>query len=105
MKTKLTFLFAIAALALLVALTVTIPAASKNATPNALPTASAEPAADPATPEEHHPHIRAALQELREARHELKEAAHDFGGHRAEALEATDNAIRQLEICLKYDKH
>jgi len=31
-------------------------------------------------------------------------AALDFGGHRVEALKATDEAIRQLEICLKYDK-
>lgn len=53
---------------------------------------------------EKHPHIRAALKELREAKKELKEAAHDFGGHRAEALEAVDKAINQLETCLKFDK-
>jgi hypothetical protein len=34
----------------------------------------------------------------------MEHAAHDFGGHRVEALKATDEAIRQLEICLKYDK-
>ena len=34
----------------------------------------------------------------------LQEAAHDFGGHRVEALKATDEAIRQLQICLQYDK-
>jgi len=34
----------------------------------------------------------------------VEHAAHDFGGHKAAALRATDNAIRQLEIAQKYDK-
>jgi hypothetical protein len=34
----------------------------------------------------------------------LQEAAHDFGGHRVDALKTTDEAIRQLELCLKFDK-
>jgi hypothetical protein len=34
----------------------------------------------------------------------MEHAAHDFGGHRADALRATDDAIRQLEICLRYDR-
>jgi hypothetical protein len=53
---------------------------------------------------ERHPHIRAAIRELQEARRELHTAAHDFGGHRAEALEAVDNAIKQLRVALQYDK-
>ena len=53
---------------------------------------------------EQHPHIRAALHELEEAKKELQTAAHDFGGHRAEALEAVDNAIKQLRQALQYDK-
>ena len=53
---------------------------------------------------EQHPHIRAALRELREARRELETAAHDFGGHRKEAIEAVDNAIKQLQEALEYDK-
>ena len=57
-----------------------------------------------AAPPEKHPHIHHALAELREARRELKEADHDFGGHRKEALEATDAAIRQLERALKFDR-
>ena len=71
---------------------------------------AATPAAAPATQVvkgkggEQHPHIRAALHELREARHELETAAHDFGGHRKEALEAVDNAIKQLQEALQYDK-
>jgi hypothetical protein len=53
---------------------------------------------------EQHPHIRAALMELREAKRELETAAHDFGGHRKEALEAVDNAIKQLQLAQQYDK-
>ena len=53
---------------------------------------------------EGHPHIRAAIRELREARRELETADHDFGGHRKEAIEAVDNAIKQLQEALEYDK-
>ena len=53
---------------------------------------------------EKHPHIRAALHELQEAKNELQHADHDFGGHRAEAVEAVDNAIKQLRQALEYDK-
>jgi len=53
---------------------------------------------------EQHPHIRAAIRELREARRELETAAHDFGGHKKEAIEAVDNAIKQLQEALQYDK-
>ena len=57
-----------------------------------------------ASAKERHPHIHKAIEELREARKELKEADHDFGGHREMALRATDEAIKQLEEALKYDK-
>jgi hypothetical protein len=53
---------------------------------------------------EHNPHIRHALEELREARKELKESDHDFDGHRDEALEAVDRAIRLLDTCSKHDR-
>jgi uncharacterized protein (DUF2249 family) len=49
-----------------------------------------------APPPERHPRIHAAVEALREAREELKTAAHDFCGHRAEALEQVDRAIKQL---------
>lgn len=67
---------------------------------------AATPAPAPAQEKgaEQHPHIRSAIRELREARHELETAAHDFGGHRKEALEAVDNAIKQLQEALQYDK-
>lgn len=50
-----------------------------------------------------HPQIQEALQALRNARAHLMEAAHDFHGHKADAIKATDEAIRQLEICMQYD--
>jgi len=53
---------------------------------------------------ERHPHIRSAIHELQEARRELETADHDFGGHRKEAIEAIDQALKQLREALKYDK-
>jgi hypothetical protein len=49
-----------------------------------------------------HPRIARAIEALRDARAYLAEAPHDFGGHKAEALRATDNAIRQLNLALAY---
>ena len=56
-------------------------------------------------PPEPHPHIRGAMMELREAREELRTAAHDFCGHRAEAVEKTDQALHQLQLALACDRH
>jgi hypothetical protein len=67
--------------------------------------ALAFPAGIPATPNapERHEEIRAAIDALRNAKGHMERAKHDFGGHRSAALHATDEAIHQLEICLKYD--
>ena len=87
----------IATLSLVAALAmpVAVPAAPAPK-PQPVPAAKAAP--------EPHPEIREALESLRRARKHMQEAAHDFGGHRVDALRATDDAIRQLEICLKYDR-
>lgn len=53
---------------------------------------------------EPHPRIRAAIRQLEAAKKELQEAPHDFGGHRADALQAVDKAIEQLRLALQYDK-
>ncbi len=53
---------------------------------------------------ERHPEIRAAIRALERAKRHLQEAAHDFGGHRAEALEAVNKALEQLKLALQYDK-
>ena len=54
--------------------------------------------------QERHPHIRAAMQELREARRELVTAARDFCGHRKDAVHECDEALRQLQLALDCDR-
>jgi len=49
-----------------------------------------------------HPRLAAAITALRDARAYLSEAPHDFGGHKAAAIRATDEAIRQLNFALGY---
>ncbi|HEY4742835.1 MAG TPA: hypothetical protein VIH76_19725 [Candidatus Acidoferrales bacterium] len=95
MKMKIVSIFATAVLML----ALTFPASAPAAPPNGKPPATALPAAP-----ERHPEIHDALEALRRARAHMDHAAHDFGGHKVEALRATDEAIRQLEICLQYDK-
>jgi hypothetical protein len=78
------------------------------AAPNgkAAPVASrAESSQPPTAAPEPHPQIREAIASLRRAKEHLEHAAHDFGGHRVEAIRATDEAIHQLEECLRYDKN
>jgi len=62
------------------------------------------PSAKAADREERHPHIHAAIGELRDARKDLENADHDFDGHRKEAIDAIDGAIHQLKICLEHDR-
>jgi hypothetical protein len=81
-----------------------IPAAAKSGAPSPSPAPSPKPAAAAPVPPERHPHIREALAALRSSKEDLEHAAHDFGGHRVEAIRSIEEAIRQLEICLKYDK-
>jgi hypothetical protein len=104
MKTRIVSLLALASLILAFAFIATAPAAPNKANVSATAAASALPATPAATPAEKHPEIREALESLRRAKEHLEHAAHDFGGHRVEAIEATDRAIRQLELCLKFDK-
>lgn len=111
---KMKMIFAATTLALALGISVTAPAAPNAKTPAAAapaaaaahpaPAAAAAPipaaAAEPLPP---HPEIREAIESLRRARMHLAEAAHDYHGHREDALRATDEAIKQLEICLKFD--
>ena len=75
-------------------------APSAKAVPAAASAATALPTAAP----ERHPEIREAIESLRRAKEHMEHAAHDFGGHRVEAIRATDGAIHQLEECLRFDK-
>lgn len=105
MKVRIIGLFAIASLVLAFAFLSSTPAAPHKMNVPATPAASAPPATPAAaTPAEPHPQIREALGALRRAKEHMEHAAHDFGGHRVEALKATDEAIKQLELCLKFDK-
>ena len=105
MKVRILGLLAVGSLLLAFAFFFSTPAAPHKANVPAAPEANALPATPSAgTPAEPHPQIREALAALRQAKEHMEHAAHDFGGHRVEALKATDEAIRQLEMCLKYDK-
>jgi hypothetical protein len=75
--------------------------AAPKATPSITHAESSQP---PAAARESHPEIREAIASLRRAKEHMEHAAHDFGGHRVEAIRATDVAIHQLEDCLRYDK-
>ena len=90
--------FAAAILVVALAFSVAAPAAFSG---KAVPPPA--PAASPAPPERH-PEIHEAIAALRRAKEHLEHAKHDFGGHRVAAIRATDDAIRQLEECLKYDR-
>jgi hypothetical protein len=101
-KPKIIGLLVATVLVLAVAFTAAAPAVpNANAFPAAAPRPAKAPAADPA---QVHPEIRDAIASMRKAKERMRHAAHDFGGHRAEALRVTDEAIRQLEICLRFDK-
>jgi hypothetical protein len=56
-----------------------------------------------------HPRIASAIAAIRDARVYMVAAPHDFGGHKAAAIRASDEAIRQLELALRYrgreDRH
>jgi hypothetical protein len=49
-----------------------------------------------------HPRIAAAIAALRDARDYMVKAPHDFGGHKAAAVRACDDAIRELNLALAY---
>jgi hypothetical protein len=95
MKTRLFCLFGVVAIAFVLTFSVTTPAAPS---PKPAPAAAAAPVPEP------HPEIREALEALRKAKFRMEHAAHDFGGHRVDAIKATDEAIRQLQICLQFDR-
>jgi len=106
MNTRAVTLIVLATLALMLCFSTVTPSAP-NPRPVPVPAASSQPAAPAAVPaaqREPHPEIRQAIVGLRAAKQRMEHAAHDFGGHRVEALRATDEAIRQLELCLKFDR-
>jgi hypothetical protein len=101
MKLTMIGLLGLAVLVFALAFSVAAPAAPHSAA-TTVAAAATVPGTPTATPSEHH-EIHEALESLRRAREHMAHAAHDFHGHREDAVRATDEAIRQLEICLKYD--
>jgi hypothetical protein len=49
-----------------------------------------------------HPRIAKAIAALKDAKAYMEAAPHDFGGHKADAIRASDEAIRQLNFALAY---
>lgn len=49
-----------------------------------------------------HPRIATAIRELEEAVKYMEAAPHDFGGHKAEAIRASKEAVTQLKLALEY---
>jgi len=51
------------------------------------------------------PHMRAALERLREAREQLEKAAPNKGGHREKAIELINHAIEQVQKGIEFGEH
>lgn len=50
------------------------------------------------------PRMQAALEHLRQAKEELEHADRDKGGHRERALRLTNDAIREVEKGVHFDR-
>ena len=105
---KKSFVVAVSALALFCALAVpTITRSVARASqPAVAPVASPVPAAVPApgAVPEPHPEMRAAIGALENAKRHLEHASHDFEGHRAKALEHTNQALEECRLALASDR-
>jgi hypothetical protein len=102
MKSKIACLALMAVLVLLFSFPAAAPAAPNHASPAPAAAPAPAPAATPAPAPGPHPQIEDAINSLHHAKDHLEHASHDFGGHRVDAIHAIDEAIHQLEICLKY---
>jgi hypothetical protein len=54
---------------------------------------------------ESHQKLRAAISALEAAKAELEHADNDFGGHKAEAIDAINNALKRLRLALQFEKY
>jgi Rieske Fe-S protein len=102
MKGKMTALVVLV-MASAISFSTVAPAAPAPKAAEAATSRTAAAAASPAAVPQDHPEIRDAIDSLRRAKAHLIAARHDYKGHREAAVRATDEAIRQLEICLKFD--
>ncbi|HQU10911.1 MAG: hypothetical protein B7Z59_01855 [Acidiphilium sp. 37-67-22] len=54
---------------------------------------------------EYQGHMLQARRALLAARHQLQLGDHDKGGHRIAAIRAVNEALRQVDIAVRYDNH
>jgi hypothetical protein len=52
-----------------------------------------------------HAKLVAAINSLEAARDELQHSEKDFGGHKRDALDAVNNALKQLRLALQFEKY
>ena len=52
-----------------------------------------------------YPKIRAAISSLEAARAELLQGGGDFGGHKKDAIDSIDNALKQMRLALQFEKY
>jgi hypothetical protein len=49
-----------------------------------------------------HPRINRAIVALKDAVEYMKAAPHDFGGHKEDAIRASEEALRQLHLAMEF---
>jgi hypothetical protein len=91
-------------IAVIGALSLTLSSLRAQTAAPATPPAPTSPSAPPPIrrPMMAHPRIRSAIRALEGAKLELQNAPHDFGGHRQEALDSCDKAIKELKEALEF---
>ena len=50
------------------------------------------------------PKMESALASLEQAKQSLEQASHDKGGHRAKAIQAVNQALREVKAGMEYDR-
>jgi len=52
-----------------------------------------------------YPKIRAAIASLEAAKAELQNSGRDFGGHKQDAIDAVNDALKRLRLALQFEKY
>ena len=52
-----------------------------------------------------HPKIHAAIASLEAAKADLQSSKKDFGGHRQDAIDAVNDALKRLRLALQFEKY
>ena len=74
-------------------------------TPPAAPAPAAKATEkEKASHHEHHSELHKALRKLKAVKQDLEKASHEYGGHKAKAIEAIDQAIEEIKTALESEK-